>query len=64
VLLFEAAMFITYWVKGSIPDTLVQYTLGASGLEALLLAGITVSKVFRNEPTEEASFTDDVSSIL
>lgn len=34
-----------FWVKGSVPDTLIQYTMGAGGLEALLLAGIKISKV-------------------
>ena len=42
---FIAVMVVTFWVKGSVPDTLIQYTLGAGGVEALLLAGIKISKV-------------------
>lgn len=42
---FIIAMTVTYWVKGGVPDTLIQYTLGAGGVEALLLAGIKISKV-------------------
>lgn len=44
-LVFIAAMIVTFWVKGAVPDTLIQYTLGAGGVEALLLAGIKISKV-------------------
>ena len=39
------AMTIVFCVKGAVPDTLIQYTLGAGGLEAFLLAGIKVSAV-------------------
>ena len=44
-LAFIAAMTVIFCVKGSVPDTLIQYTLGAGGVEALLLAGIKISKV-------------------
>ena len=40
-----AAMTVIFCVKDAVPDTLIQYTLGAGGVEALLLAGIKVSKV-------------------
>lgn len=42
---FIAAMTVIFCVKGSVPDSLIQYTLGAGGVEALLLAGIKISKV-------------------
>ena len=42
--LFIAAMTVIFCVKGAVPDTLIQYTLGAGGVEALLLAGIKISK--------------------
>ena len=42
---FIAVMTVTFWVKGAVPDTLIQYTLGTGGVEALLLAGIKISKV-------------------
>lgn len=45
LLAFIAAMVVTYWVKDGVPNTLIQYTLGAGGVEALLLAGIKISKV-------------------
>lgn len=49
LLAFIAAMTVTFWVKGAVPDTLIQYTLGAGGVEALLLAGIKISKVIAGE---------------
>lgn len=42
---FIVAMTVIFCVKDSVPDTLIQYTLGAGGVEALLLAGIKISKV-------------------
>ena len=42
---FIVAMTVIFCVKGAVPDTLIQYTLGGGGVEALLLAGIKISKV-------------------
>lgn len=42
---FIVAMTVIFCIKDSVPDTLIQYTLGAGGVEALLLAGIKISKV-------------------
>ena len=42
---FIVAMTVIFCVKGAVPDTLIQYTLGAGGVEALLLAGIKIAKV-------------------
>lgn len=42
---FIVAMTVIFCVKDSVPDTLIQYTLGAGGVEALLLAGIKISKL-------------------
>lgn len=50
---FIVTMVVTFWVKGSVPDTLIQYTLGAGGVEALLLAGIKISKVIAGEKTDQ-----------
>lgn len=49
LLAFIAAMTVIFCVKGSVPDTLIQYTLGAGGVEALLLAGIKISKVIAGD---------------
>lgn len=45
LLAFIIAMAVIFCVKDAVPDTLIQYTLGAGGAEALLLAGIKISKV-------------------
>ena len=50
---FIAAMTVIFCVKGAVPDTLIQYTLGAGGVEALLLAGIKVSKVIAGDKDKE-----------
>lgn len=49
VLAFIVCMIVTYWRFQSVPDTLIQYTLGAGGVEALSLALIKVSKVFKEK---------------
>lgn len=43
--LFIVTMTVTFWVKNAVPDTLIQYVLGAGGVEAFLLSGIKISKV-------------------
>jgi hypothetical protein len=45
VLAFSVCMIIIFCVKGAVPDTLIQYTMGAGGVEALAMAGIKISKV-------------------
>lgn len=45
LLVFIVTMTVIFCVKGAVPDTLIQYTLGAGGIEALMLAAIKVSKV-------------------
>ena len=50
---FIVAMTVIFCVKGSVPDALIQYTLGAGGVEVLLLAGIKISKVMRGEKPDE-----------
>ena len=46
---FIAVMVLTFWRFGAVPDSLVQCTLGAGGVEALLLAAIKVSKVLSGQ---------------
>lgn len=52
-------MTVIFCVKGSVPDTLIQYTLGAGGVEAFLCAGITVSKVITGDKPGESEDTYD-----
>ena len=53
LLAFIAAMTVIFCVKDTVPDTLIQYTLGAGGVEALLLAGIKISKVIAGDKPGE-----------
>ena len=53
VLAFVVTMTVTYWKFQSVPDTLIQYTLGAGGVEVLALAGIKISKVWSGEDAAE-----------
>lgn len=52
-LTFITAMTVIFCKYGAVPDTLIQYTLGAGGLEVLLLAAIKVSKVIAGEKIEK-----------
>lgn len=45
ILTFIISMEVIFCIKGSVPDSLIQYTLGAGGLEVLVLAAIKISKV-------------------
>lgn len=53
IVIFITMMIITYWKFQTVPDTLIQYTLGAGGIECLLLAGIKITKVIKNYGKEE-----------
>ncbi len=41
---FVSLAWITYWVKDSVPDTLIQFGLGGSVLELVLTALIEITK--------------------
>ena len=49
IVAFIISMEVIFCVKGSVPDTLIQYTLGAGGLEVFVLAAIKISKVMVGE---------------
>lgn len=51
---FIVAMIAIFCVKGAVPDTLIQYTMGAGGVEAMLLAVIKVSKVVTGDKPGES----------
>ena len=51
--IFIVMMIVTFWVKDSVPDTLIQYTLGAGGIECLFLAGIKISKIIKGEKKDD-----------
>jgi len=49
ILTFIISMEVIFCIKGSVPDVLIQYTLGAGGVEVFLLAAIKISKVVVGE---------------
>lgn len=53
LLAFVVVMVVTFWFKGSVPDTLIEYVLDGSKLEALVLAAITIIKVITGKKTGE-----------
>lgn len=53
LLAFVVTMTVIFCVKSAVPDTLIQYTLGAGGVEAVLLAGIKISKIVAGEKPEK-----------
>ena len=53
IVAFIISMEVIFCVTGSVPDTLIQYTLGAGGIEVLLLAAIKISKVVVGEKTKD-----------
>lgn len=55
LLAFVVCMIVIFWVKGSVPDTLIQCVLGSGGLECVALAGIKISKVISGQKSGERS---------
>ncbi len=53
LLAFIVTMIVIFCVVGAVPDTLIQYTLGAGGVEAVALAGIRISKAVSGEKMKE-----------
>lgn len=51
ILSFIVLNEVIFCIKGSTPDVLIQYTLGAGGVEVLMLAAIKVSKVVVGDKT-------------
>ena len=59
LLAFIVVMIVLFCLFQAVPDTLIQYTLGAGGVEALVLAGIKISKVVAGEKPGESEDTDE-----
>lgn len=53
LLAFVVTMVVTFWVKGSVPEKLIEYVLDGSKLEAFVLAAITIIKVITGKKTGE-----------
>lgn len=46
-LVFVTTAWITYWVKGSVPDTLIQYGLGGGAVELFITGAIEIFRDVR-----------------
>ena len=57
-LVFIVTMTVIFCIKGSVPDTLIQYTLGAGGVEAAALSAIKISKNIKNKHAYTDTDTD------
>ena len=44
---FVAIAWITFWVKDSVPDTLIQYGLGGGAFELFVTGAIEICRDFR-----------------
>lgn len=49
-IVFVTVAWITFWVKDSVPDTLVQYGLGGGAVELLVTGAI---EIFRDKLSKE-----------
>jgi hypothetical protein len=49
-IVFVAVAWITFWIKDSVPDTLVQYGLGGGAVELLVTGAI---EIFRDKLSKE-----------
>lgn len=58
IVLFIISMIVIFCVKGYLPDVLIQYTLGAGGVEALLCAVIKATKVLKGNDTQRKDYED------
>ncbi len=59
LLAFIVTMVVVFCIKDAVPDTLIQCTMGAGGVEAMLLAGIKISKVRSGKKSEEGENNGD-----
>lgn len=58
IIVFVVVMIVTYWTMGSVPDVLIQYTLGAGGIETSVLGAIKVIELFTNRKKSDAEMED------
>lgn len=60
VLLFVTAMIVIFCITGSVPDTLIQYTLGAGGIETIMLAGIKIVKTMKGDNKTDEEYSEEI----
>lgn len=60
LLAFVVVMIVTFWVKDSVPDTLIEKVLDVGSWELGALALIKISKVIRGDNAAESGEEDDL----
>lgn len=51
---FVSVAWITFWIKGAVPDTLIQYGLGGGAVELLVTGAIEITRdLFRKKEDVE-----------
>jgi acyl-CoA synthetase (AMP-forming)/AMP-acid ligase II len=59
LLAFIVTMIVTFWVKGSVPDSLIVAVLGSGGIEAALCAAIKIVKLIKGRKNVEGFENED-----
>ena len=59
---FVVATMIIYTVKGWQFDTLIQYFLGAGGLESFIMGGIQIAKYFKRKGDDNNDTGNDIET--
>lgn len=56
---FVSVAWITFWIKGAVPDTLIQYGLGGGAVELLVTGAIEITRdLFRKKEDVEDERAD------
>lgn len=59
-IVFVSISWLTFWIKGEVPDTLIQYGLGGGAVELLISGGIEISRdIFNKENKGKEQKEDD-----
>lgn len=58
-MLFVCVAWITYWVKDSVPDSLVQYGLGGGAVELLISGVIEIARDLINKEDKKDGEIDE-----
>ena len=55
-IVFVSVAWVTFWFKGSVPDTLIQYGLGGGAIELLVTGAIEITRdlfIKKEDPENE-----------
>ena len=58
-IVFVAVAWLTFWVKDSVPDTLIQYGLGGGAVELLISGAIEIMRDKLNKEEKDEHKTDE-----